>query len=63
VTFAPSNPVQTVQVNLVDDSMLEDEETFQGLLTLAPGGGRVMIGDANVARATIEDDDSKHQCS
>lgn len=57
VTFAPSDTEQMVMVPLVDDSVLEGEENFVGSLSLAPGGGRVMLGVVT-ATAIIEDDDS-----
>lgn len=50
---------------LTDDSVLENEEDFRGLLTLSPvGGGRVAIGTMDTATAIIEDDDSecKFEC-
>ena len=55
--------MQIVQVALVDDSVLESEENFQGLLTLPPGDSRVVIG-ASIATATVQDNDCKcRSCS
>lgn len=61
VTFGPSETVQRVDVQLVNDEILENEEDFQGMLSLVPGGagGRVRLGVAS-ATGIIEDDDSKY---
>ena len=61
VLFATNTMVQTVAVVLVNDDVLEDDETFQGRLTAFPGDDTVMIG-VDTATATIIDDDSKRKC-
>ena len=57
VTFSGSQTMQTVQVMVTNDQVLEGDEVFFGVLTLpASGSGGVSLGDDR-ATATIEDDD------
>ena len=51
-------------VTIVDDSILEDEETYSASLTLDPAdqtrlGSRVTVSP-DVINVTIQDDDGKH---
>lgn len=60
VNFEPFEMRRTVDVQLRDDEILENEEEFRGVLSLVPGGagGRVRLG-VDSATGIIEDDDSK----
>ena len=53
LTFRPGSTEETVWVTLVDDSLDEDDETFELLLTPPDGGTPGEL----VATGTIEDDD------
>ena len=59
VTFAVGESERFVEVMIVDDSVLEGDEVFGAVLSLQPGSSGVVLGAANEAAATIEDDDSK----
>ena len=59
VTFRPSELSQQVQVMIIDDNILENPEEFMGLLSLPVDSEGVALGSANMATATILDDDSK----
>ena len=48
---------------IVDDSVLEGDEVFVAVLSLQPGSSGVVLGAANEATATIEDDDSKQRAN
>ena len=55
VTFAPNQMVSCVDMsNIIDDSVFEQTECFQLVITVPPGSRLVPGGNANV---TIIDDD------
>ena len=58
VTFTPAQTRQFVDVTINDDSVLEGNETFQGVLSLPSGNVGVSLGD-RLATATILDNDRK----
>ena len=58
VIFTPVQTQQFVDVTINDDSVLEDNETFQGVLSLPSGSNGVSLGD-NMATVTILDNDRK----
>ena len=58
VTFAPSDLTQTVQVPVLNDELLERDETFTGSLSLVAGSMGVELQD-DVATATITDEDGR----
>jgi len=58
VTFPPGETCVVVVVSVTDDTVLEEDETFIGLLktsNLTPGN--VFVGDPSMAVGTIIDDD------
>ena len=58
VTFTPAQTEQFVDVTINDDSVLESNEDFLGLLSLPSGSVGVSLGD-RLATATILDNDRK----
>ena len=58
VIFTPVQTQQFVDVTINDDSVLEGNETFQGVLSLPSGSNGVSLGD-NMATVTILDNDRK----
>ena len=58
LTFNAATRSIEVPVNLIDDSVYEEEEDFSGTLTLASSSQRVTIVQGS-ALATIVDDDSE----
>ena len=58
VTFTPAQTELFVDVTINDDSVLEGNETFQGVLSLPSGSVGVSLGD-RLATATILDNDCK----
>ena len=58
VTFAPNESQKTVDVEITNDDIREEDENFFGVLSLPPGSQGVELGQER-ATATIEDDDSE----
>ena len=56
LTFPPGEMELTVNVSTLNDSVLERDEEFEGILKLPVGGGGVTLG-RSIATATILDDD------
>ena len=57
LTFPPGEMVLTVNVSTLNDSVLERDEEFVGILELHPGGGGGAILGRFMATATILNDD------
>ena len=58
VTFAPDETVKMVSVTIINDEVLEGEESFSGQLSLPSGSTGVVIGQRE-STATIEDEDGE----
>ena len=56
ISFSSSDSELFFQVAITDDQLLEEIESFFGVLTLAPGSVGVSLGDDR-AMVTIIDDD------
>ena len=50
--FSPGSSIASVSVLTSSDSLNEGDEIFEGVLTLAPGSERIMLGQ-DVATAVI----------
>ena len=58
VTFEPNQSEVTVIVPLIDDRLVEGDETFRGVVSLLSTSlGGVQIGTRNITIITITDDD------
>ena len=58
LTFPPGEMELTVNVSTLNDSILERDEEFVGILELPQeGGGGVILGHSHIATATILNDD------
>ena len=64
ITFAPSDSIQRVPLEIIEDSITEGNEIFTLILSLASSTlSSIQIGQ-NSTQVTIEDNDSKgHLCS
>ena len=58
-TSDPSTHRQSFEVNITDDGVLEDTETFSLLLTLADGSNVPVVVDPDVSQVEIVDVDCK----
>ena len=58
VTFTSTQTQRFVDVTISEDSLLEGNETFQGVLSLPSGSAGFSLGDS-MATATILDNDRK----
>lgn len=55
LTFAPTEISQTIEIVLIDDSLHEDDESFNIILSNVQGGA--VLGNDNIAEVIISDDD------
>ena len=58
MTFDPDQSEVTVIVPIINDRLVEGNETFRGVVSLSPTStGGVQIGAVNTVTITIADDD------
>ena len=59
ITFSPGSTTASFDIAIIDDSVLENEESFT--LTIDPSSlpSRVTAGASNSSRVTIMDDEGK----
>ena len=58
MTFDPNQSEVNVTIPLINDRLVEGDETFRGVVSLSPTStGGVQIGAVNTATITITDDD------